>query len=194
MATLEKLVEGHYRQAAQLAAATGDASGLALHLLKADPLLIPRDLLAHSSVATAEVCLKRLDVHRTYRAAWERTRAVIGAADPTEGLAATVHPHGPLAKLTTVKSFAHTLRRMVRELAGDGFTGSAAELTRAVLGAFWLRSHYLIEYRTRRSSGPWTPGIRCCRSRCGRWRPARTTRAPPSADRFLPARRPSGTG
>ncbi|MFJ7898585.1 hypothetical protein [Streptomyces anthocyanicus] len=71
------------------------------------------------------------------------------AADLTEGLAASIHPHGPLAKLTTVKSFISTLRRMVRELAEDGFTGSATELTRAVLGAFWLRSHYLIEYRTR---------------------------------------------
>ncbi|MFD3613613.1 hypothetical protein ACFWXA_37395 [Streptomyces atroolivaceus] len=71
------------------------------------------------------------------------------AADLTESLAALVHPHGPLAKLTTVKSFTYTLRRMVRELAEDGFTGSAAELTRAVLGAVWLRSHYLIEYRTR---------------------------------------------
>ncbi|WP_030617088.1 integrase [Streptomyces sclerotialus] len=80
MATLEKLVEGHYRQAAQLAAATGDTSGLALYLLKADPLLILRDLLGHSSVVTTEVYLKRLDVHRIYRAAWERTRAVIDAA------------------------------------------------------------------------------------------------------------------
>ncbi|MBO1417767.1 hypothetical protein [Streptomyces sp. FH025] len=71
------------------------------------------------------------------------------AADLTEGLAASVHPHGPLGKLSTVMSFASTLRRMVRELARDGFDGSAAELTRAVLGQFWLRSHYLVEYRTR---------------------------------------------
>ncbi|MET7849953.1 hypothetical protein [Streptomyces avermitilis] len=71
------------------------------------------------------------------------------AADLTGGLAASVHPHGPLAKLTTVKSFAYTLRRMVRELSEDGFPGSAAELTRTVLGAFWLRSHYLVEYRAR---------------------------------------------
>ncbi|WP_253208951.1 hypothetical protein [Streptomyces niphimycinicus] len=48
-----------------------------------------------------------------------------------------------------MNAFAYTLRRMVRELAGDGFEGSAAELTRAALGAFWLRSHYLVEYRTR---------------------------------------------
>lgn len=71
------------------------------------------------------------------------------AADLTEGLAASVHPHGPLGKRTTVNAFAYTLRRMVRELAEDGFEGSAAELTRAALGAFWLRSHYLVEYRTR---------------------------------------------
>ncbi|MET9483276.1 hypothetical protein [Streptomyces sp. NPDC006638] len=71
------------------------------------------------------------------------------AADLAEGLAASIHPHGPLAKLTTVKSFTYTLRRMVRELTEDGFAGSAAELTRAALGAFWLRSHYLVEYRTR---------------------------------------------
>ncbi|WP_235438083.1 hypothetical protein [Kitasatospora griseola] len=71
------------------------------------------------------------------------------AADLAEGLAASVHPHGPLSKRTTVLAFLSTLRRMVRELAEDGFQGSAAELTRAVLGAFWLRSQYLVEYRTR---------------------------------------------
>ncbi|WP_073503104.1 site-specific integrase [Actinacidiphila paucisporea] len=79
MATLERLVEGHYRAAAQMAAATGDASGLALYLLKSDPLLILRDLLGHSSVTTTEVYLKRLDVHRIYQAAWEKTH---GQVDP----------------------------------------------------------------------------------------------------------------
>jgi hypothetical protein len=57
--------------AVHFAAATGDAAGLALYLLKADPLLILRDLLGHSSVTTTEVYLKRLDVHRIYRAAWD---------------------------------------------------------------------------------------------------------------------------
>ncbi|MEU9015778.1 hypothetical protein AB0D12_40195 [Streptomyces sp. NPDC048479] len=71
------------------------------------------------------------------------------AADLAEGLAASVHPHGPLGKRTTFNSFLYTLRRMVRELAEDGFDGSAAELTRTVLSAFWLRSNYLVEYRTR---------------------------------------------
>ncbi len=71
------------------------------------------------------------------------------AADLAEGLAASVHPHGPLGKRTTFSSFLYTLRRMVRELAEDGFEGSAADLTRPVLSTFWLRSHYLVEYRTR---------------------------------------------
>jgi hypothetical protein len=31
-------------------------------------------------VVTTEIYLKRLDVHRIYRTAWERTRAVIDAA------------------------------------------------------------------------------------------------------------------
>ncbi|MER6692247.1 site-specific integrase [Streptomyces minutiscleroticus] len=84
MATLEKLVEGHYRQAAELAAATGDTAGLALYLLKADPLLILRDLLGYSSVVTTEVYLKRLDVNRIYRAAWERTRGSVDAAAAAE--------------------------------------------------------------------------------------------------------------
>ena len=84
MATLERLVEGHYRQAAQLALATGDAAGLALYLLKADPLLILRDLLGHSSVLTTEIYLKRLDVHRIYRAAWEKARDDVDPASLTE--------------------------------------------------------------------------------------------------------------
>ncbi|MFJ8968611.1 hypothetical protein ACIRJ3_04235 [Streptomyces anulatus] len=71
------------------------------------------------------------------------------AADLAEGIAATVHPHGPIAKLTTLKAFVITLRRVVRELAADGFNGPAAELTRPLLGGLWLRSQYLVEYRSR---------------------------------------------
>ncbi|MFB7506236.1 hypothetical protein [Streptomyces broussonetiae] len=48
--------------------------------MKADPLLILRDLLGHSSVVVTEVYLKHMNVHRIYRAAWERTRAVADAA------------------------------------------------------------------------------------------------------------------
>jgi hypothetical protein len=58
MSTLERLVDGQYRQAAQLAADTGTAGGpdsaLALYLTKADPLMVLRDLLGRSSAVTTE--------------------------------------------------------------------------------------------------------------------------------------------
>ncbi len=81
MRTLEYLVSGYYRQAAALAAATGGGSGpdaaLALYLSQADPLLVLRDLLGHSSVLTTEKYLSRLDTTRIFRDAYEH--AVPGA-------------------------------------------------------------------------------------------------------------------
>lgn len=73
MATLERLVAGHYRQAAKLATDAGDDAALALYLTKADPLLVLRDLLGHSSVLTTECYLRRLDTTRIYREAYEAT-------------------------------------------------------------------------------------------------------------------------
>jgi integrase len=75
--TLEQLVSGHYRQAARLAADTGPDAALAFYLSKADPLLVLRDLLGHSSVLTTEKYLRRLDTTRIYREAHERA----GVAD-----------------------------------------------------------------------------------------------------------------
>ena len=76
MATLEKLVGGYYAQAAQLVTGTGSAAGpdaaLALYLAKADPLMVLRDLLGHVSVLTTEKYLRRLDLTRIYRDAYER--------------------------------------------------------------------------------------------------------------------------
>jgi integrase len=76
MRTLEYLVSGHYRQAAQLVTATGTDQGpdaaLAFYLSKADPLLVLRDLLGHSSVLTTEKYLRRLDTTRIYREAYEQ--------------------------------------------------------------------------------------------------------------------------
>ena len=76
MATLERLAAGYYAQAARLAAGTGSAAGpdaaLALYLAKADPLMVLRDLLGHSSVLTTEKYLRRLDMTRIYRDAYER--------------------------------------------------------------------------------------------------------------------------
>jgi integrase len=82
MATLERLVSGHYRRAAEVVSAAGADAGLALYLAKADPLMILRDLLGHSSVSVTEIYLKRLDVGRIYRAAYERAGTGLGLADP----------------------------------------------------------------------------------------------------------------
>jgi hypothetical protein len=44
-----------------------------LYLTKADPLLVLRDLLGHSSVMVTEKYLRKLDTTRIYREAWERS-------------------------------------------------------------------------------------------------------------------------
>jgi hypothetical protein len=45
---------------------------LAFYLSKADPLLVLRDLLGHSTVLTTEKYLRRLDTTRIYREAYEQ--------------------------------------------------------------------------------------------------------------------------
>jgi integrase len=82
--TLERLVSGHYQQAAQLVAATGPDAALAFYLSKADPLMVLRDLLGHGSTLTTEKYLRRLDTTRIYRDAYEQ----VGAADGLVGPAA----------------------------------------------------------------------------------------------------------
>ena len=90
MATLERLVGGFYVQAAQLAAATGDGAGpdaaLALYLAKADPLMVLRDLLGHSSALVTEAYLRRLDMTRIYAEAYQQ--ATSGGAGEAERAAA----------------------------------------------------------------------------------------------------------
>jgi site-specific recombinase XerD len=81
MRTLEYLVSGHYRQAAKLVTATDADAALALYLSKADPLLVLRDLLGHSSALTTEKYLRRLDTTRIYREAYERAGAAEGLTD-----------------------------------------------------------------------------------------------------------------
>jgi integrase len=77
MRTLEYLVGGHYRQAAEVAQGTdrgeGPDAALMLYLTKADPLLVLRDLLGHSTVLTTEKYLHKLDTTRIYREAYERS-------------------------------------------------------------------------------------------------------------------------
>ncbi|RZL77281.1 MAG: site-specific integrase [Rhodococcus sp. (in: high G+C Gram-positive bacteria)] len=71
MHTLEYLVTGHYRQAAKLVKDTDTDAALTLYLSKADPMLVLRDLLGHSSVLTTEKYLRRLDTTRIYRDAYD---------------------------------------------------------------------------------------------------------------------------
>ena len=94
LATLEKLVGGYYAQAAQLATATdaraGPDAALALYLSKADPLMVLRDLLGHSSATTTEAYLRRLDTTRIYADAYQRAGAghgLPGAAAEREAAA-----------------------------------------------------------------------------------------------------------
>lgn len=78
MRTLELLINGYYRQAAALIADGVADAGLALYLTKADPLMVLRDLLGHSSATTTELYLRRLDVTRAYRAAYDRAGRAAG--------------------------------------------------------------------------------------------------------------------
>ena len=71
MRTLEYLVTGHYRQAAKMVKDTDADAALVFYLSKADPLLVLRDLLGHSTVLTTEKYLRRLDTTRIYRDAYE---------------------------------------------------------------------------------------------------------------------------
>ncbi|TDO50511.1 hypothetical protein EV643_1043 [Kribbella sp. VKM Ac-2527] len=78
MRTLEYLVTGYYRQAAKLVRDTDADAALVFYLTKADPLLVLRDLLGHSTVLTTEKYLKRLDMTRIYRHAYETAGVAAG--------------------------------------------------------------------------------------------------------------------
>ncbi|MBK3627463.1 site-specific integrase [Streptomyces sp. MBT49] len=80
MATLEKLVKGHYARAVALVSDADEDAALALYLTKQDPLLVLRDLLGHTSVTTTEIYLARLDVHRVYRDVYREAGQHSGAA------------------------------------------------------------------------------------------------------------------
>lgn len=84
MRTLEYLVTGHYRQAAKLVKDTDADAALMFYLSKADPMLVLRDLLGHSSVLTTEKYLRRLDTTRIYREAYEHAGIADGLLSEAE--------------------------------------------------------------------------------------------------------------
>ncbi len=81
VATLQRLVGGHYQQAARLVTDTDGDAALALYLAKADPLMVLRDLLGHSSVLTTEKYLRRLDMTRIYADAYDNADGNLGSAE-----------------------------------------------------------------------------------------------------------------
>jgi len=70
-------------------------------------------------------------------------------ADLLTGLADLVHPHGRIDRRKTVQHYGYHARTMVTRLAEQGFTGDAAELTRAKLVGFWMAASYVVETATR---------------------------------------------
>jgi len=81
MQTLEYLVTGYYRRAAKLVRDTDADAALVFYLTKADPLLVLRDVLGHSTVLTTEKYLKRLDTTRIYRQAYGTAGAAAGLTE-----------------------------------------------------------------------------------------------------------------
>ncbi|MFK8846230.1 hypothetical protein [Streptomyces sp. Ac-502] len=72
------MVSGYYAQAARMVKETDADAALKLYLSKADPLMVLRDLLGHSSVLTTESYLRRLDMTRIYRDAYEQSGCELG--------------------------------------------------------------------------------------------------------------------
>ena len=71
------------------------------------------------------------------------------AHDLAVGMAANAHPHGGITAKRSAYSYATAARQMVAELAEQGFTGSATELTRPLLMRYWLGGSFRRESCTR---------------------------------------------
>lgn len=89
------------------------------------------------------------------------------ARDLLVGLTELIHPHGTVNAANSVDFFVRALRNMVTTLAGRGFAGGAAQLTRAQLAEYWMGTTVRWEACTRRllqgfhtATGGLPPGAR----------------------------------
>lgn len=71
------------------------------------------------------------------------------AAGLAEGLVAATHPHGPIRTRSVASQYVQTMRRLVRELHDQDFTGGLTDLTPATLVRYWLSCDYHRERRIR---------------------------------------------
>lgn len=100
--TLEQLVSGYYAQAARMVKETDADATLKLYLSKADPLMVLRDLLGHSSVLTTESYLNRPGGSQSRFLAEvgkeEEKRNLAIVAEEWENVRAGIKPSGPGAR------------------------------------------------------------------------------------------------
>ena len=71
------------------------------------------------------------------------------AADIAIGLAGATHPHGPIRARSAAEKSVSTMKRMARDLATGGFTGSLSDLSTASIVRYWLTCDYQRELRIR---------------------------------------------
>jgi hypothetical protein len=72
------------------------------------------------------------------------------ARDLLSGLAGLVHPHGTVDAEGTLGGYLTAARHLAGTLAGHGFTGGAAQLTRGALIEYWMGVAFNYEACTRR--------------------------------------------
>jgi hypothetical protein len=71
------------------------------------------------------------------------------ARDLAVGLVELIHPHGTVDAAGSVGLYVRSLKRMVKALAGRGFSGGAGGLRRGLLAEFWMAGPTALEATTR---------------------------------------------
>ncbi|WP_284762921.1 hypothetical protein [Arthrobacter sp. efr-133-R2A-63] len=72
------------------------------------------------------------------------------ARDLAVGLVELIHPHGSVDAAGSLTHYAQSIRHLARTLAARGFTGGAAELSRAQMAEYWMAASGPKEACTRR--------------------------------------------